>query len=513
MDQYVNEVTEQAAYSSLNEECGIFGVWGRDDAANLTYYGLHALQHRGQEGAGIVANNQGHLWQERGIGLVAEVFADPRRLEALKGQAAIGHLRYATAGAHGIENIQPLMANFHDMQLALAHNGNLTNAQTLRNQLEEDGSIFQSSSDSEIILHLIRRSQAETFDEKIKDALNQLRGGFAFLLLTPHALYAMLDPHGFRPFVIGQMPDNGSYVVTSETAALHVVGAKYVRDVQPGELIRIDQDGMNITHYTEKTTLNVDVMEYVYFARPDSDIHGINVHQARKRMGAALAKEQPVPGADIVVGVPNSSLSAASGYAEGAGLPNEMGLVKNQYIARTFIEATQDKRERAVRMKLSAVEAVVKDKNVVLVDDSLVRGTTCRYIVRMLKEAGAKSVHVRIASPIFKYPAFYGIDVQTRAELMGNNHSLDEMTELIEADSLEFLSNEALVASIGLQMSDGETGLTTAYFSGHYPSPIYDYSPEMAEAKASGEVTFAEEPTSLYVPQNPAEDQRVEGAN
>ena len=495
--------TARVNVRSLNEECGIFGVWGRQDAAQLTYYGLHALQHRGQEGAGIVSNHNGHLWQERGLGLLSDVFRDPTRIEALAGESAIGHVRYATAGSHGIENIQPLMVNFHDMQISLAHNGNLTNAKSLRQGLEKKGAIFQSSSDSEILLHLIRRSKADKFVDKLKEALNIVRGGFAYLLLTPHGLYAALDPHAFRPFVIGQMPD-GHYVVTSETAALDVAGARFVRDVQPGELITIDDNGLTIDRYTDKTTLNIDSMEYIYFARPDSTIYGVNVHKARKRMGAALAAEQSVPEADIVVGVPNSSLSAAAGFAEATGLPNEMGLVKNQYIARTFIEPTQDKRERAVRMKLSAVKDVVRGKNVVLVDDSIVRGTTSMFIVRMLKEAGAKSVHVRIASPVFKFPSFYGIDMQTTAELMGANNTLDEMRDKIEADSLGFLTVDALVKAIDLPYDGEGTGLTTAYFDGHYPSPIYDYEDSLADFVATGAVDFTAEPTTTYHPRQVA---------
>ncbi|WP_395318146.1 amidophosphoribosyltransferase [Fructilactobacillus frigidiflavus] len=474
--------------NSLNEECGIFGVWGVPNAAELTFYGLHALQHRGQEGAGIVANNHGHLWQERGLGLLSTVFADPQKLKNLKGDAALGHVRYATAGSGGVENIQPFMVNFSDMQVSLAHNGNITNAKTLRKQLEDEGAIFQSSSDTEILLHLIRRSHKATFPEQLKDALNQIHGGFAVLLMTPDAIYAALDPHGYRPFVIGQLP-NGSYVATSETAALNAVGAKFVRDVQPGELITINDQGMKIDHYTTHTTLNIDSMEYIYFARPDSDIYGVNVHQARKRMGKRLAKEAPAD-ADIVVAVPNSSLSATMGYAEASGLPNEMGLIKNQYIARTFIEPTQERRERAVRMKLSAIPSVLKGKRVVLVDDSIVRGTTSKYIIRMLREAGAKEVHVRIASPAFKYPSFYGIDMQTTKELMAANNSVEEMRKKIGADSLEFLSTQGLIDSIGLEHEGKGSGLTTAYFDGHYPSPIYDYAPELAAQEKTGEVTF-----------------------
>ncbi len=477
----------------LNEECGLFGVWGLPDAAQTTFYGMHALQHRGQEGAGIVSNDHGRLWQERGLGLLSDVFRDPQKIENLKGDSAIGHVRYATAGTHGIENIQPYLVHFNDYQMALAHNGNITNALTLRKQLEDTGSIFQSSSDSEILLHLIRRSHEKTMKAKIVESLRQLRGGFAFLLLTPEGLFAALDPHGFRPLCIGQLADN-QYVVASETAALNMTGAAFVRDIQPGELIKISDQGMQVSHYTNNVTLNIDAMEYIYFARPDSTIYGVNVHIARKKMGRCLAQEQPVPGADLVVGVPNSSLSAAQGFAEEAGLPNEMGLVKNQYIARTFIQPNQDKRERAVRMKLSAVKEVVAGKSIVLVDDSIVRGTTSMYIIRMLKDAGAKAVHVRIASPAFKYPSFYGVDMQTTTELMAANHSLAEMTSMIQADSLAFLSVEGLVRSINLKTPYTGSGLTTAYFDGHYPSPVYDYEASLSDKVAAGLVTFDAEP-------------------
>ncbi|MBM7617494.1 amidophosphoribosyltransferase [Weissella uvarum] len=480
---------------SLNEECGIFGIWNHEQAANLTFYGLHALQHRGQEGAGIVArHDDGQLWQERGLGLLSDVFADPRRFDNLTGSAAIGHVRYATAGNHGVENIQPFMVNFADMQVALAHNGNITNAKTLRAELEQEGAIFQSSSDTEILLHLIRRSSADGFEAQLVDALNQVHGGFAFLLLTPDAMYAALDPHGFRPFVIGQFGDEARYVVASETAALNAVGANFLRDVQPGELIRFDRNGMHIDHYTQATRLNIDVMEYIYFARPDSNIYGINVHQARQRMGAKLAQEAPID-ADMVVGVPNSSLSAAMGYADAANLPNEMGLIKNQYIARSFIEPTQSRRERAVGMKLTAMPAVVSGKRIVLIDDSIVRGTTSKYIIQMLREAGAKSVHVRIASPAFKYPSFFGVDMQTTDELMAANYSQSEMQTIIGADSLEFLSVPGLVESIGLPKQSDGNGLTTAYFDGHYPAPVYDYQADLAPLVQTGQVTFDDEPT------------------
>ncbi|VDG18870.1 amidophosphoribosyltransferase [Lactobacillus sp.] [Lactiplantibacillus mudanjiangensis] len=463
----------------LNEECGVFGVWGSPDAAQLTYFGLHALQHRGQEGAGITANDQGTLKSERGLGLLADVFRDPRRLDRLTGTAAVGHVRYATAGNHGVENIQPLEFNFSDAQFALAHNGNLTNAVSLRRELEQAGAIFHASSDSEILMHLIRRSKAPTLDEQVKDALNQVQGGFAYLLITNDRLFAALDPNGFRPLVVGQLP-TGGYVVCSETCALDAVGATFIQDVHPGELLTIDDQGLKIDHYTTDTQLAICSMEFIYFARPDSDIYGVNVHSARKRMGARLAQEQPVE-ADIVVGVPNSSLSAATGYAEASGLPYEMGLIKNQYSSRTFIQPTQALREQGVRMKLSAVKGVVAGKRVVLIDDSIVRGTTSRRIVKLLKDAGAKFVHLRIASPPLRYPCFYGIDIQTTRELIAANQTIPEMCQSFGADSLGFLSEAGVIESVGLKVEAPYGGLCMAYFNGDYPTPLYDYQVEYDE--------------------------------
>lgn len=463
----------------LNEECGLFGVWGNPDAAQLTYFGLHALQHRGQEGAGITANDHGVLQSERDLGLLADVFRDPARLARLTGDAAVGHVRYATAGNHGVENIQPLEFNFSDAQFALAHNGNLTNAVTLRHNLEQSGAIFHASSDSEILMHLIRRSPAATLTEQVKDALRQVHGGFAYLLLTNNRLYAALDPNGFRPLVVGKLP-TGGYVVCSETCALDTVGATFIQDVHPGELLIIDDHGLKIDHYTTDTQLAICSMEYIYFARPDSDIHGVNVHSARKRMGAALAKEQPVE-ADIVVGVPNSSLSAATGYAEASGLPYEMGLIKNQYSSRTFIQPTQALREQGVRMKLSAVKGVVAGKRVVLIDDSIVRGTTSRRIVKLLKDAGAKAVHLRIASPPLRFPCFYGIDIQTTKELIAAQQTIPEMCQTFGADSLGFLSEQGVIDAVGLKVDAPYGGLCMAYFNGDYPTPLYDYQAEYDE--------------------------------
>lgn len=471
-----------AEIKSLNEECGVFGVWGHPDAAQLNFFGLHSLQHRGQEGAGIVTNRNGRLKGHRDLGLLSEVFKDERELTRLSGEAGIGHVRYSTAGSNSILNIQPFLFKFHDEELALAHNGNLINAVSLRQELEQDGAIFHSNSDTEILMHLIRKSKQDTLIDRIKESLNTVKGAFAYVMLTPDALIGALDPNGFRPLSIGQM-ENGAYVLASETCALDVVGAEFVRAVQPGELVIIDDSGYRIETYTDQTLLQICSMEFIYFARPDSNIAGVNVHTARKNMGKRLAEEAPVD-ADMVIGVPNSSLSAASGYAEASGIPYEMGLVKNQYVARTFIQPTQELREQGVRMKLSAVRGVVAGKKVIMVDDSIVRGTTSRRIVQLLKEAGAAEVHVRISSPPLKYPCFYGIDIQNQKELIAADYSVEEIREKIGADSLSFLSVEGTVDSIGLKFDAPHNGLCMSYFIGDYPTPLYDYETDYMKTLA-----------------------------
>ena len=413
------------------------------------------------------------------------MFADPAELKRLKGNAAIGHVRYGTSGHNSIANVQPFLFHFHDGAVALAHNGNLTNAVTLRRELENEGAVFQSDSDTEILIHLIRKYINEGFIPALKKSLNLVHGGFAYLLLQKDRLIAALDPNGIRPLCIGRL-ENGAYVVTSETCALDIINAQFVRDVLPGELIVIDKDGLHIDHYTTQTQLAICSMEYIYFARPDSIIHGVTVHNARKRMGKFLAKEHSVD-ADMVIGVPNSSLSAASGYAEESGLPYEMGLIKSQYVARTFIQPTQELRELGVQMKLSAVRGVVKGKRVVVVDDSIVRGTTSKQIVQMLKRAGAKEVHMLISSPPFKFPCFYGIDVSTRSELMAAHYSIEEMRQLIGADSLNFLSIDSLIQAINVPDAGDapNDGLTVAYFDGKYPTPLYDYEEGYQIGRAS----------------------------
>lgn len=464
---------------SLNEECGLFGIWNHPLAAELTYYGLHSLQHRGQEGAGIVSTDGTALKGHRGLGLLAEVFSE-NQLAHLTGTGAIGHVRYATSGNKDLANVQPFLFHFQADSFGLAHNGNLTNSESLRRELEKDGAIFQTSSDTEALAHLLKRAGQADFTSNLKVALTQVHGGFAYLLLTETALYAALDPNGFRPLSIGKIKD--AYVVASETCAFETVGAEFIQNVQPGELVVINDQGIEISSYTEAFQPAICSMEYIYFARPDSDIAGINVHSARKRCGKELAKEAFID-ADVVTGVPDSSISAAIGYAEAAGLPYELGLIKNRYVGRTFIQPSQELREQGVRMKLSAVRGVVEGKRVVIIDDSIVRGTTVKRIVQLLREANAKEVHVRVASPPLKYPCYYGIDIRTREELLAANHSQAEMCQLIGADSLEYLSVEGLVKGIGEPYpSYPDGGLCLSYFTGHYPTPLYDYEAEFIES-------------------------------
>ncbi|WP_290033101.1 amidophosphoribosyltransferase [Ligilactobacillus cholophilus] len=466
----------------LNEYCGIFGIYGNEKASDFVYTGLHALQHRGQQGAGIVSDMGNHLVRRRGLGLLSAVFSKYEDIAQLQGENAIGHVRYGTSGSDSIFNIQPFLFDFNGNDVALAHNGNLTNAQTLKRKLKEDGAKFESDSDSEVLIHLIKQKQNMSFIDALKKSLNEIKGGFAFLFLKKDCMIAALDPNGFRPLCIGKRTD-GSYVVASETCALDAVDAEYVRDVQPGELIIFDKDGMHLDHFTTDTQLAVCSMEYIYFANQDSSIHGVSVYDARKKMGQLLAREQPAD-ADIVIGVPNSSLAAALGYAQESKLPYEMGLVKNQYVARTFIEPTQEQRERSVRLKLSAVKSVVQGKRVVIVDDSIVRGTTSSQIVKLLRKAGAKEIHLRIASPPFKFPCFYGIDISTRSELIAANYSIEEMKKIIDVDSLGYLSIESLVKSIPIPDAKGAPngGLTIAYFNGEYPTPLYDYEKDYLES-------------------------------
>ncbi len=450
----------------LHEECGVFGLFGVPDAASLAYYGLHALQHRGQEGAGIVAvDDESTFRRIKGEGLVTEVFKEDK-LSSLEGKMAIGHVRYSTSGGGGIENVQPFLFRHYTGDFSLAHNGNLVNSGLLRRHLESKGSIFQSTSDSEILAHLIKKDKSEQHRIfAIMEALNMLEGAFAFLIMTANRIYACRDKYGLRPLSIAKLGDG--YVVSSETCAFDVLGAEFIRDVEPGEIITIDRHGIRSRHYSQYKRNSMCAMEYIYFARPDSDIEGCNVHSFRKETGRILFEESPAD-VDIVVGVPDSSLSAAMGYAEASGLPYEMGLIKNKYIGRTFIQPSQAMREKGVRMKLSAVRTIVKDKRVMLIDDSIVRGTTSRRIIAMLKEAGAKEVHLRIASPPIKNPCFYGVDTSTYEELMCAKHSVDKVRELLGCESLAFLSKEALFKA------GHRSELCLACFTGDYPTSLYD---------------------------------------
>ena len=454
-------------FDGLHEECGVFGVWVVPNAAEVTYYGLHSLQHRGQEGCGIVTvNEEEQLRRVKGLGLVTEVFNNDN-LSTLKGDMAIGHVRYSTAGGGGIENVQPFMFRHNSGDFALAHNGNLVNSDQLRRYLEDRGSLFQSTSDSEILAHLIKKNPNERKMPRIypiMEALNMIEGAFAFVVMTQKRIYACRDKYGLRPLSLGKLGDG--YVVSSETCAFSTIGAEFIRDIEPGEIVTIDHHGIRSRRYSEYQRHAMCAMEYIYFARPDSDIESMNVHTFRKESGKLLFKESPAD-ADIVVGVPDSSLSAAMGYAEASGLPYEMGLIKNKYIGRTFIQPSQEMRDKGVKMKLSQVLSIVSGKRVVLIDDSIVRGTTSLRIVRMLREAGATEVHVRIASPMIKFPCFYGVDISTYDELLCARRTLEEARQKIEADSLAFLSESALYEA------GKRSDLCLACFSGVYPTALY----------------------------------------
>ncbi|MEC5424354.1 amidophosphoribosyltransferase [Virgibacillus sp. C22-A2] len=453
-----------AEIKGINEECGVFGIWGHEKAAEITYYGLHALQHRGQEGAGVVVSDGSSLKVHKGLGLVNDVFKRAR-FSDLSGHAAIGHVRYGTQGDGGIDNVQPLLFRSQSGSMALAHNGNIMNAYKLRGELEAEGSILQTSSDTEVLAHLIRRSGKETSEESISDALQEVIGAYAYVILKEDKMYVALDPRGIRPLSIGKIGD--AYVVASETCAFDIVGAKFEREVLPGELVTISDKGIESTRFALREQRRMCAMEYVYLSRPDSDLNYVNVHASRKRMGIELAKEAPAE-ADCVIGVPDSSISAAIGYAEESGLPYEMGIIKNRYVGRTFIQPSQELREQGVKMKLSPVRGIVEGKRVVMIDDSIVRGTTSRRIVRLLKEAGAKEVHVRIASPPIENPCYYGIDMSTNDELIAANNTIDEIAEIIGADSIAYLSAKGLEQAI-IKDNTINQGICNACFTGNYP--------------------------------------------
>ncbi len=455
----------------IHHECGVFGIYGVENAAQYAYYALHSLQHRGQQGCGIVSTDSEGMHLHKGAGLVIEIF-NKHNLAELTGNMALGHVRYPTTNVGGMENIQPFIFNHHTGNFAIAHNGNIINSSELRLYLERRGSLFQSSSDSELFGHLIKKERSEDHRiYNIMDALNMIEGAFSMIIMTPNRLYACRDKYGFHPLSIARL--GSGYVVASETCAFDAIGAEFIRDVNPGEVISIDHHGIRSNDYSTFKRHRMCVMEYIYFARPDSDIEGCNVHSFRKLSGRLLYREHPVD-ADIVVGVPDSSLSAAMGYSEASGIPYEMGLLKNKYVGRTFIQPTQELRDKGVKMKLSPVRSIVSGKRIVLIDDSIVRGTTSRQIVRMLREAGATEVHVCIASPKYSYPCYYGVDTGTYDELIGSNHTTEQIREFIGADSLYYLSLNALYESSGRSMAKCE--LCTACFNGDYPTDLYNYA-------------------------------------
>jgi amidophosphoribosyltransferase len=451
----------------FHDECGVVGVFGHPEAANLVYLSLYALQHRGQESAGIVSADEGVLLSHRGIGLVNDVFNE-EIIRKLKGTAAIGHNRYSTSGQTLLKNAQPFVVEYGRGGLAVAHNGNLVNAHELRDRLESNGSIFHSNVDTEVIMHLIATAKGERIVDRVTTALAQVRGAYSLVFLTPREMIAARDPNGFRPLVLGRIKD--TVVVASESCALDLIGATYEREVDPGEVLLISESGIESYHPFPPAPRTACVFEYVYFARPDSRVYGRNVYEVRKEYGRQLAREQPAE-ADIVIPVPDSGVPAALGFAEEAGLPFEMGLIRNHYVGRTFIEPRDAIRHFGVKVKLNAQADVLRGKRVVVVDDSIVRGTTSKKIVLMVRQAGATEVHMRISSPPTIGSCFYGVDTPTTEELIAHQNSVEGIREFIAADSLGYLSERGLYAFLGR----GETnGFCAACFTGHYPVPVTD---------------------------------------
>lgn len=464
---------------TLRLECGVFGVFGVRDAAAIAALGLHALQHRGQEACGIAAFDGNRFHTERHMGHVGDAFTGSDLVQRLPGNLAIGHTRYSTAGGAGIRNVQPMFADLETGGVAIAHNGNLTNFLTLRERLVQEGAIFQSTSDSEVILHLIARSRKAKIVDRFVDAVSQIEGGYALVAITNKKMIGMRDPLGIRPLVLGDL--DGKPVLASETCALDMIGARFVRDVEHGEMVVIEETGVTSTKPFQAKAARPCVFEYVYFARPDSVVNGRSVYGVRKRMGHNLAKETGVE-ADVVVPVPDSGVPAALGFAQESGIPFEMGIIRNHYVGRTFIQPTQGVRELGVRMKHSPNRAVLAGKRVVLIDDSIVRGTTSLKIVRMVREAGATEVHLRSASPPIKWPDFYGIDMPEREQLLAANKSLEEMAKFLEVDSLGFLSVEGLYDALDAGPRDpAAPQFTDHYFTGDYPTRLTDR--EIAEGR------------------------------
>lgn len=455
----------------IKEECGVFGIYGHLEAANLTYLGLHALQHRGQESAGIVTSDGIHLYTHREMGLVSDIFTE-EVLSRLPGKNAIGHVRYSTTGSSHIKNSQPIVVTYSRGEIAIAHNGNLTNARALREELEHSGAIFQSTTDTEVIVHLIARSQEESLIKRIIEALIKCRGAYSLLFLSPEFMMATRDPYGFRPLVMGRLGD--ATVIASETCAFDLIEAEFVREVEPGEILVIGPKGTeSIKPFPEVRHAHC-VFEFIYFARPDSFIFGRNVYQVRKELGKQLAREQPAD-ADIVVAVPDSGVPAAIGYSEESGLPLELGLLRSHYVGRTFIEPQQSIRNFGVKLKLNAIREVLSEKRVAIIDDSIVRGTTSRKIVKMIRAAGAKEVHMRISSPPMCFSCHYGVDTPTREELIASSLNVEEINKYITSDTLGYLSLEGVMKAVeSYKTLEGKESFCDACFTGNYPVEITD---------------------------------------
>ena len=450
-------------FDKFHEECGVFGIYGHPDAANLTYLGLYSLQHRGQESAGIVSSDGKKLYGQKAMGLVADIF-DEERIKKLPGFVAIGHNRYSTTGESAAINIQPILVNFALGTLAIAHNGNLVNAGILKDELEAYGSIFQSTMDSEVIIHLIAQSRMATMHERIVDALGLVQGSYSLLLITENELIAVRDPHGFRPLSLAEI--DGAYVVASETCAFDLIEATYIREIAPGEMVVIDSKGIHSSFPFKKADPSHCIFEFIYFARPDSMVFGQNVYSIRKEFGRQLARETNVA-ADVVIPVPDSGVPAALGFAEEAGIPFDTGLIRNHYVGRTFIEPRQSIRHFGVKIKLNPVRDALRGKRVVVVDDSIVRGTTSKKIIKMIRNAGATEIHMRISSPPTSYPCFYGIDTPTRQELIASSHSLEEIRKYITADTLGYISMDGIQKVVPYRMN-----YCAACFDGAYPVPF-----------------------------------------
>ncbi len=448
----------------FHDECGVVGVYGHPDAANLVYLGLYALQHRGQESAGIAASSNGKMHLEVGMGLVADVFSDAR-LKKLPGNIAVGHNRYSTTGVSKVKNAQPCLIEYSGGTMAMGHNGNLVNASEIRKELGAAGAIFQSTNDSEVIVHLMAQSRRNSFVDRAVAALSQVKGAYSIVLMSENELVAARDPQGFRPLCLGKL--DGAYIVASESCVMYLVEAEFVREIEPGELILINQFGVKSFYPFQKAPTKQCVFEHIYFSRPDSYLFGHSVYSTRKLMGKALAREKPVE-ADVVVPVPDSGVISAMGYSEEAKIPFQMGLIRNHYVGRTFIEPQSQIRNFGVKVKLNAVKPVIEGKRVIIIDDSIVRGTTSKKIVRMLREVGAREVHVRISSPPTTHSCFYGIDTPTKGELIASNMDIDQTCEYLGADSLHYISLEKMLEIFGEQKDD----FCAACFDGRYPVDV-----------------------------------------